>query len=134
MTELRDSLKQMHKRVADSVSKAHDAKRRATKKRRRGIDFDKGDYVLVGASDPENLSKLQPRWTGLYQIVQVISDWVFVVRHLITKAEKNVHSCRLSYHADKHLNVTIRMQEQIQHDEAKFEVESLIDLRQEGKE
>ena len=74
MLELRYFLEQIHKQVADSVSKSRDAKRRATNKRRRKINFDRGDYVLVAASDPDNLSKLQPRLTGLHPIVQVISD------------------------------------------------------------
>jgi len=48
--ELRDSLKQMYKRVADSVSKSRDAKRHATDKRQRRINLDKGDFLVV-ASD-----------------------------------------------------------------------------------
>ena len=61
MIELRDSLEVMHKRVDDSVSQSRDEKRRATNKRRRRINLDKGDYVMVAASDPSNLSKPKPR-------------------------------------------------------------------------
>ena len=71
------------------------------------------DYVLVAVAEPQNLSKPQPRWSGFYQITEVVSDWSFVVKYLVSKAEKTVHASRLQVYSDKDLNVTIRLQEQI---------------------
>jgi hypothetical protein len=45
-----------------------------------------------------------------------------------------VHASRLQFYSDKDLNVTIRLQEQIQHDEWNFTVESFKDFRKEGKQ
>ena len=98
------------------------------------MKFDKGDYVLVAVAEPQNISKLQPRWNGSDQITEVVSYWVLVVKLLVSKAEKTVHASRLQFYSDKDLNVTIRLQEQIQHDEWKCTVESFKDFREEGKE
>ena len=57
-----------------------------------------------------------------------------VVKHLVSKAEKTVHASRLQSNSDKDLNVTIRLQEQIQHDEWMFIVESFKDFREQRKE
>ena len=82
-----------------------------------------------------NLSKLQPRWNGPYQITEVVSDWVFFVKRWVSKGEKTVHvSLRLQFHSDKDLNVTIRLQERIQREELKFTVDSFKDVPKEEKE
>jgi hypothetical protein len=54
---------------------------------------------------------------------------VFVVKHFVTKAEETVHASRLQFHSEKDLNVTIRFQEQIQHDEWKLSVECFKEFR-----
>jgi hypothetical protein len=81
-------------------------KRRNANKKRSAVKFDKGDYVLVAVAEPQNLSKLQPRWNGPYQITDVVSDWVWVVKHLVSKVEKTVHAFRLQFYSDKDFNVT----------------------------
>jgi hypothetical protein len=58
----------------------------------------------------------------------------FVVKHFVTKSEKTVHASRLQFHSDKDLNVTIRLQGHIQHEEWKLSVECFKEFRKEGKE
>jgi len=117
---LRKSLDEFHRKIETSVRSSRATKRRNANKKRSAGKFDKRDYVLVGVAEPQNLSKLQPRWNGPYQNTD--SDWGFLVKHLVSKDEKTVHASRLQFYSDKDLNVTIRLQEQIQHDEWKFTV------------
>jgi len=86
----------------------------------------------VAVAEPQNLSKLQPRWSGPYQVTEVVSDWVFVLKDLVSNAEKAVRASLIQLYSDKDLNVTIWLQEQIQYDEWKFTVESFKEFRKEG--
>jgi len=45
-----------------------------------------------------------------------------------------VHASRLQFYADRELNVAIGLQERIQHDVWKFDVETFKDFRKQGKE
>ena len=69
------------------------------------MKFDERDYVAVAIAAPQNLSKLQTRWNGPYQITEAVLDWVFLVKHLVSKAEKTVHGSRLQFHSEKYLDV-----------------------------
>jgi hypothetical protein len=61
----------------------------------------------VAVAEPQNLSKLQPRWSGPYQVTEVVSDWVFVLKDLVSNAEKAVRASLIQLYSDKDLNVTI---------------------------
>ena len=93
-----------------------------------------GDYVLVALAEPQNVSKLKPRWNGPYEITEVISDWALVIKHLVGKAEKTLYACRPQFYREKDLNVTMPLEEHIQIEEWKITVESFKDFRAEGKE
>ena len=134
MKDLRKSQGEIHSKIETSVKSFRATKWRNANKKSSAVKFDKGDYVLVAVAEPQNISKLQPRWNGSDQITEVVSYWVLVVKLLVSKAEKTVHASRLQFYSDKDLNVTIRLQEQIQHDEWKCTVESFKDFREEGKE
>jgi hypothetical protein len=68
---------EIYRKVETSVRSSRATKRRNANKKRSPAKFDKGDYVLVSVTQPQNLSKLQPRWNGPYQITEVVSDWKF---------------------------------------------------------
>jgi len=55
-------------------------------------------------------------------------DWVFVIKHLVT-----VHASRLQFYSGKDLNVTIRLQKQIRHDEWKDVTLSCSLVRRDSK-
>jgi hypothetical protein len=120
MRNLRKSVDEIHNKVEISVKSLRATRRRNARKNRSAVKFNKGDYFLLTVAEPENLSKLQPKWNGPYQITEVVSDWTFVVKHLVSKAEKTVHDSRLQFYFHKDLNVTIRLQEQVQHVEWNF--------------
>ena len=74
-------------------------KRKKANKKRSAVKFDKGDYILVAVAEPRNLSKLEPRWNGPYRITEVVSDWVFVTKHLVSKAEETVHASCIQFYS-----------------------------------
>jgi len=57
----------------------------------------------------------------------------FYLTGLVSRLENTVHASRLRYYAGSHLEVLIRLQGKIQHDQWKFVVEHFIDFREEGK-
>ena len=114
--DLTKSLHEIHRKVETSVKISRATKRRNGSKKRSTLKFDKGDYILVAVAEPQNLSKLHPRWSSPYQITEVVSGSVFVIKLLVSKTEKTLHPSRLQFHSDKDLNVTIQLQQQIKHD------------------
>ena len=60
---------------------------------------------------------------------QFVSDSVFIVKHLVSKAQKTVDASRLQFYSDKDLSITIRFQGHIHLHERKFTVESFKDFR-----
>ena len=66
MKDLKKSLDEIHRKVETSVKSSRATKRRSANKKRSAAKLDKGD-VLVAVAEPQNLSKLQPRWNGPYQ-------------------------------------------------------------------
>jgi hypothetical protein len=49
-----------------------DTKRRNANKKRSAVKFEQRDYVWVAVAEPQNLSKLQTRWSGPYQITELV--------------------------------------------------------------
>jgi len=62
--DLTKSLDEIHRKFETSVTSSRATKRRNAKKKRSAVKFDKGDYVVVVVTEPQNLSKVQPRWNG----------------------------------------------------------------------
>ncbi|POM69904.1 Hypothetical protein PHPALM_13766 [Phytophthora palmivora] len=69
-------------------------------------NFDVGDFVLWSRVDQRLTSnKLLEQWVGPFQIVRT-RPHSFVIKHLVTAREFEVHGTRLKYYADKDFNVT----------------------------
>jgi hypothetical protein len=97
--ELRESLEQLHRKLVS----------------RR---FDTG---------PSRRSLL--RWTGPYRVLECMSDWEFVIQHLVTNEKFSAHCSRLKYYCDKDLNVTADLKFQITHDEMRYRVAKILKHR-----
>ncbi|KAK1943264.1 hypothetical protein P3T76_004660 [Phytophthora citrophthora] len=97
---------QMHKEVAED----RDQQMERNKKGHNGakkVNFSLGDFVLRSRVDQKHQDKLL-----VYQIVRA-DVHSFVVRHLITGAETDVHASRLKYYADKSYQVTEEVLEHV---------------------
>ncbi|GMF44393.1 unnamed protein product [Phytophthora fragariaefolia] len=71
----------------------------------RKANFSVGDFVLRSRVDQKYQDKLLVRWIGPYQIKRA-GKHSFVVQHLVTGAETDVHASRLKYYGDKDYEVT----------------------------
>lgn len=111
LSELRASVHLMHKDVA----KERDQQTCRNKKGQRGArkaNFSVGDFVLRSRVDQKHQDKLLVTWIGPYQIVKA-DVHSFVIRHLVTGVESDVHASRLKYYADKSYEVTEEVREHI---------------------
>ena len=79
--ELQSSMDRMHKTVFDSVStkREQNRKRRLNSRATRAINFGLGDYVLVALPERVHPKKMDIKWSGPYQIVSVVNDYVYEV-------------------------------------------------------
>ena len=90
-------------------------------------EFHVGDYVLVHRAVRPR--KTLVRWCGPFRIVSAQSDWVFTVQHLISLQEEDVHSSRMMFYSDSHLDVTEAVRQEIAFESESFEIESLVGVR-----
>lgn len=101
---LRQSLHGMHKDVLDEKER----RRLQDMPAHKGsvVNFDVGDYVLWSRIDqrlPDN--KLLGQWLGPFKITEA-KPHSFMIQHLITGREYDVHASRLQFYADSDLNQT----------------------------
>ncbi|KAH7467435.1 Transposon Ty3-G Gag-Pol polyprotein [Phytophthora ramorum] len=111
LVNLRSSIQDMHKAVEEQRLK----QRLLNKKRERGenmVNFMEGDYVLRSRVDEKNGNKLLVTWVGPYRVMRA-DVHSFMVQHLITGAELDVHASRLKFYADSSLDVTEELLEHI---------------------
>ena len=71
----------------------------------------------------------RPCWTGPYRVIECLSDWEFVIQHLVSGEKHSAHSSRLKYYCDKDLNVTADLKYQITHDEMRYRISRFIGHR-----
>ncbi len=122
---LRKSLEELHKTVKDNNLKRS---RGNYQMPRYCPNFDQGDYVMFATR--HNMQgpsrKSMPRWTGPYRIVDMESDWDFIIEHLVSNEKFHAHSSRLKFYCDKDLDVTLDLKLQITHDEMRYKVNQIL--------
>ncbi|KAG3185701.1 hypothetical protein PC128_g13234 [Phytophthora cactorum] len=104
---LRRSLHGMHKNVQDKKERRHVQDMAAHKG--SISNFDVGDFVLWSRIDqrlPNN--KLLGQWAGLFKVTEA-KPHSFVIQHLISDREYDVHASRLKFYADSELNQTAEL-------------------------
>ncbi|OWY94441.1 hypothetical protein PHMEG_00035828 [Phytophthora megakarya] len=124
---LRHSLQEMHKEVVES------------KERRRLQDmavykgtpanFDVGDFVLWSRVDqrlPTN--KLLGQWVGPFKVIEA-KQHSFLIKHLITGREYDVHASRLRFYCDEDLNQSAELLELVSSQGIMLGVEAIRDHR-----
>ncbi|KAE9340815.1 hypothetical protein PR003_g10294 [Phytophthora rubi] len=76
------------------------------------INFTEGDYVLRSRVDEKSGNKLLVTWVGPYRVLRAEAQ-SYLIQHLITGAELDVHASRMKFYADASLNVTEELVEHI---------------------
>eukprot|EP00173_Palmaria_palmata_P005036 Plantae.Rhodophyta-Palmaria_palmata.ctg8107.p1 GENE.Plantae.Rhodophyta-Palmaria_palmata.ctg8107~~Plantae.Rhodophyta-Palmaria_palmata.ctg8107.p1 ORF type:complete len:120 (-),score=5.53 Plantae.Rhodophyta-Palmaria_palmata.ctg8107:635-994(-) len=88
---------EMHKEVGVKQTAARQSKIRAHNRKTnvKPCNFIEGDFVIGGVRVGQHTSKLALRWTGPHRVVKVLSDYVFVLEHLLTGRTVDVHGTRI---------------------------------------
>ena len=104
MYAMKESLKDMHKEIADAREKAY-WRREALHTHGETFSAHVGDYVLWSRVDEKRQNKLMVTWIGPYRIKEVL-DCSCVIEHLITGECREAHDSRLKPYAESDLNIT----------------------------
>ncbi|OWZ09302.1 hypothetical protein PHMEG_00018017 [Phytophthora megakarya] len=92
-------------------------------------NFDTGDYVLWSRVDKRiSTHKLLARWVGPFKVVQLLPN-SFMIKHLITGTEYEVHGTRLKFYSGSSLNITEEITELIANQGMLLGVRQLVDHR-----
>jgi hypothetical protein len=131
VTDLRNSLASLHKTVADATA-AKRAKARSLprgKKPHKSANFSEGDFVLLARVQDKLGNKLRAKWTGPHVVTKCLSDWVYEIEHLTTKARVIAHAQRLRFYSDSSLEVTEELLEYVTNSHDVYQVDHLVDIR-----
>ena len=123
----------MHKSVQQATIQERGLHRASDKKLRRCPNFIAGDFVLVGIPEKKPNQKLFLKWRGPFKIVEPLSSYVFEVENLVTQKRYQVHGDRLLFYCDSKLNVTEELKTQFAFDNATFEIERIMEARQDTR-
>lgn len=85
------------------------------KKRERGdnlVNFSVGDFVLRSRVDEKRGNKLLVVWVGPYRVIRA-DPHSFIIQHLVTDHELDIHASRLKFYADDSSDVTEELLEHI---------------------
>ncbi|OWY95775.1 hypothetical protein PHMEG_00034139 [Phytophthora megakarya] len=121
----------MHKR-SSKVNATVRAAARANRGNKKGAtmaQFDTGDFVLYADVWQHTRSKLRVKWCGPAQVVDTVSNWIFVIQNLVTGQKKEVHASRLKFYADDTLNVSEDLLLHIAHNSEGHVVDCLLEAR-----
>jgi hypothetical protein len=132
VTDLKESLEELHRKVETSTAAERARSRRKSEKYVKA-NFDVGDYVLVRTTQFGMQAETPPPWIGPFRVVAALSQWVFAVEHISTK-KREVHANALRFYHDPSLNVELSVEEQLAFDEVRvYEVEEIEDLKKRGE-
>ena len=126
---LRKRLEDMHQEAEEASKKIHERNKRQTKKA-KAAEFHIGDYVLWSRVDSQStFPKLTFIWRGPFQVVDILSEHVYRVKHLVTEKEYSVHATRLKFYHDASLDKNTELLEHISDQGFYYEIEEYKDLR-----
>jgi uncharacterized protein YueI len=130
--KLSKAMTKIHAQVAEKATRDRKAaiQKHNDKTDVRSPNFQVGDYVLVAEHCKSGTPKLQVKWKGPRRVASVESDYVFVVKNLLTKEHKAAHATRLRFYKDKEFNVTAELIQAADHNEHQlYVVSKILDTR-----
>lgn len=110
--ELQQSLQVMHQDVSTSLM---ESRRKSVERHnaRTGVypyNPIVGDYVVVARTKGPR-TKMSANWVGPRRIVQILSDFIVKVEHLLTKETEDLHVSRVRHYADSLVGTPVKMKE-----------------------
>lgn len=103
MSDLQQSVENLHPLVQETLASARDRGRKASA-RGKLPNFAEGDFVLMAREDFTAGEKLSLRWRGPRRVVKALTEYVFQVEDLRTGLVEDAHGSRLRFYHDKTLD------------------------------
>ena len=129
ISDMQSSLDAMHKEVA--VRNSNRRKKAIEDYNRkvgvRPVNFTEGDFVLRGILERERAKKPALRWRGPYRVVRCLSEYIFVIEHLLTGSKEQVHGRRLKFFRNASFGVTEELKAHLEYQEGEMLVVDRID-------
>lgn len=126
------TLEEMHKDVTNrSTKKREEAVKRHNKNTGvKPVNFSEGDYVLKGLLRRQRGRKPSLRWNGPYRVVEVKSDYIFVIEDLLSGEKEEAHGRRLKFFRNKDFEVTEELKDYLSYQNGELLViERFEDIR-----
>eukprot|EP00924_Labyrinthula_sp_SR-Ha-C_P004817 augustus_masked-scaffold_1-processed-gene-13.43-mRNA-1 protein AED:0.42 eAED:0.43 QI:0/-1/0/1/-1/1/1/0/622 len=127
---IRDELDKIQDQVSNNVKLQRD-RENSRRNRNRGpmLQFSAGDYVLISEHGTLNATeKTRLNWMGPYQVLESISENVYIVESLLGK-RRTVHGARMWFYSDAQPPNRKQMKKLFVHNFSSLEVENIISLR-----
>lgn len=117
MTSTLQALEGMHKEVSEkaSLSRQRTIDRHNARVGVRPCDFRTGEFVLRGVFPRRQHPKLALRWIGPYRIIQVLSDFVYVLQHVVSGDKHETHGSRIQFFRNSDFEVTKEVREHVEY-------------------
>ena len=77
------------------------------------INFDAGDFVLIGCPQPQKVNKLTVTWTGPARGLGFTTPLVAKTQNLVDGKVKDIHVSRLKFYNSATLDVTDELKEHL---------------------
>ena len=126
---IQNALEEMHKDVAGRKSKSRQRAIESFNRKVgvRPVNFTEGDFVLRGVMERERAKKPALRWKGPYRVVRCLSDYIFVIEHLITGNKQQAHGRRLKFFRNSTFEVSEDLKEHLEYQDGEMLVVDRID-------
>ena len=108
--ELQKYLDDMHKSVNNALSESRKKaiERHNAKTGVRPCNPIVGDYVVVARTKGPR-TKMSANWVGPRRVIQILSDFIVRVEHLLTKDTEDIHVSRIRHYADAPVGTEVEM-------------------------
>ncbi|KAF1313127.1 hypothetical protein FI667_g17682, partial [Globisporangium splendens] len=127
LAKLRHGLQEMHAEVCDK--KERKRLYQMAMKQGQVCNFAQGDFVLWSRVDARlDGNKLMVRWLGPFRVAAVLQH-SFLIHHLLTGDEFDVHGSRLKFYSDPSLNVDEELLEHVSLQGLTLGVSAIVDHR-----
>ena len=112
---IHDAINEMHRRVTQTAQakRATEIARHNKATNVTNINFDVGDFVLIGCPQPQKVNKLTVTWTGPARVLGFTTPLVANIQNLVTGKVNNIHVSRLKFYNSATLDVTEELKEHL---------------------
>jgi len=118
---------QWHKTYVNDIAEFR--QRANARKFTRLINFGVGDWVLVSMPLAKQKSKIQFRWQGPAQVIELVGEHLVKVKFIGKTEIEEVHSCRVSFYSEDINGQEMQIAEQFYYDTDSWEIEKLKEVR-----